>query len=214
MLNNLIEWIIDHGGLYALLFIVFAETGLLVGFFLPGDTLLFAAGIYVAKLSESFYNVHYSVIILLVIIASVLGNMAGYWFGNKTGHLLYHRKDTFFFKKKYLLQAHDFYVRYGKTTVFAAKFLPIVRTFAPIIAGIVKMQKTTFTFYNIVGSVIWVSSMILGGHYLERWVQARFGFSLKEHIEVIAISIILITTLPVLFKLFFGKKKTVAQSEI
>ena len=214
MLNNLIEWIIDHGGLYALLFIVFAETGLLVGFFLPGDTLLFAAGIYVAKLSESFYNVHYSVIILLVIIASVLGNMAGYWFGNKTGHLLYHRKDTFFFKKKYLLQAHDFYVRYGKTTVFAAKFLPIVRTFAPIIAGIVKMQKTTFTFYNIVGSVIWVSSMILGGHYLERWVQTRFGFSLKEHIEVIAISIILITTLPVLFKLFFGKKKTVAQSEI
>lgn len=214
MLNSLIEWIIDHGGLYALLFIVFAETGLLVGFFLPGDTLLFAAGIYVAKLSESFYNVHYSVIILLVIIASVLGNMAGYWFGNKTGHLLYQRKDTFFFKKKYLLQAHDFYVKYGKSTVFAAKFLPIVRTFAPIIAGIVKMPKSTFTFYNILGSAIWVSIMILGGHYLERWVQNRFGFSLKEHIEVIAIVIILITTLPVLFKLFFGKKKTIAQSEL
>ncbi|MDQ2752813.1 MAG: DedA family protein [Bacteroidota bacterium] len=214
MLNNLIEWIIEHGGLYALLFIVFAETGLLVGFFLPGDTLLFAAGIYVAKISQSFYNVHYSVIILLVIIASVLGNMAGYWFGSKTGHLLYHRKDTFFFKKKYLLQAHDFYEKYGKTTVFVAKFLPIFRTFAPIIAGIVKMPKSIFTFYNILGSMIWVSSMILGGHYLERWVQNRFGFSLKEHIEVIAIVIILITTLPVLFKLFFGKKKTVAPSEI
>lgn len=212
MLNNLIEWIIDHGGLYALLFIVFAETGLLVGFFLPGDSLLFAAGIYVAKLSESFFNVHYSVIILLVVIASVLGNLAGYWFGNKTGHLLYERKDTFFFKKKYLLQAHDFYERYGKATVFAAKFLPIVRTFAPIVAGIVKMPKSTFTFYNILGSVIWVTTMILGGHFLERWVQNQFGFSLKEHIEVIAISIILITTLPVLFKLFFGKKKTVAQS--
>ncbi len=211
MLNNLIEWIIDHGGLYALLFIVFAETGLLVGFFLPGDSLLFAAGIYVAKLSQSFYNVHYSVIIILVVIASVLGNMAGYWFGSKTGHLLYQRKDTFFFKKKYLLQAHDFYERYGKATVFAAKFLPIIRTFAPIVAGIVKMEKSTFAFYNILGSAIWVSSMILGGHYLERWVQNRFGFSLKEHIEVIAIIIILITTLPVLFKLFFGKKKTVAQ---
>ncbi len=214
MLNNLIEWIIDHGGLYALLFIVFAETGLLVGFFLPGDSLLFAAGIYVAKLSESFYNAHYSVIILLVVIASVLGNMAGYWFGNKTGPILYHRKDTFFFKKKYLLQAHHFYEKYGKATVFAAKFLPIVRTFAPVIAGIVKMPKSTFTFYNIIGSIIWVSTMILGGHYLERWVQNRFGFSLKEHIEVIAIIIILITTLPVLFKLFLGKKKPVAQSEI
>ncbi len=213
MLNNLIEWIIDHGGLYALLFIVFAETGLLLGFFLPGDSLLFAAGIYINKLSESFFNVHYITIILLIIIASVLGNMAGYWFGNKTGHLLYERKDTFFFKKKHLMRAHDFYEKYGKATVFAAKFLPIVRTFAPIVAGIVKMPKGTFTFYNIIGSIIWVATMILGGHFLESWVQNRFGFSLKDHIEVIAIVIILITTLPVLFKLFFGKR-IAAQSKV
>ncbi len=206
MLNNLIDWIIAHGGLYALLFIIFAETGLLLGFFLPGDSLLFAAGIYVSKLSESFYHVHYSVIIILVIIASFLGNMAGYWFGNKTGPLLYERKDSFFFKRKYLLRAHDFYEKYGRGTVFAAKFVPIVRTFAPIIAGIVKMPKTTFTLYNIAGSIVWVSTMILGGHFLENWVKDKYGFSLKDHIEVIALGIILITTLPVIFKLFLGKR--------
>ena len=207
MLNNLIDWIIEHGGLYALLFIVFAETGLLLGFFLPGDSLLFAAGIYVGKLSESFFHAPYSSIIILIIIASILGNSVGYWFGNKTGPLLYERKDSFFFHKKYLLRAHDFYEKYGKSTVFLAKFLPIVRTFAPIVAGIVKMPKATFTLYNILGSIVWVSSMVLGGHFLESWVKQQYGFSLKEHIEVIAISIILLTTLPVIFKLFFGKKK-------
>src|ERR1700709_2627445 len=127
MLNHLIDWVIENGGLYVLLFIIFAETGLLLGFFLPGDSLLFAAGIYVSKLSEGFYNMHYSVIILLIIIASVLGNMAGYWFGYKTGPLLYERKETFLFRRKHLMRAHDFYEKYGKATVFVAKFLPIIR---------------------------------------------------------------------------------------
>ena len=99
--------------------------------------------------------------------------------------------------------------RYGKATIFLAKFLPIIRTFAPIVAGVVKMPKATFTFYNILGSIIWVTTMVLGGHFLENWVQNRYGFSLKEHIDVIAIVIILVTTLPVIFKLFFGKKKVV-----
>jgi membrane-associated protein len=209
MLNHLIDWVIENGGLYVMLFIIFAETGLLLGFFLPGDSLLFAAGIYVSKLSASFYNVHYSIIILLIIIASVLGNMAGYWFGNKTGPVLYERKETFLFRRKHLIRAHDFYEKYGKATIFLAKFLPIIRTFAPIVAGVVKMPKSTFTFYNIMGSIIWVTSMVLGGHFLESWVRNRYGFSLKEHIDVIAIVIILVTTLPVLFKLFLGKKETV-----
>ena len=209
MLNNLIDWIIEHGGLYALLFIIFAETGLLLGFFLPGDSLLFAAGIYSSKLSESFFNAHYSVIIILIIIASILGNMAGYWFGYKTGPLLYERKESFFFRRKHLIRAHEFYEKYGKGTVFAAKFLPIIRTFAPIVAGVVKMPKSTFTLYNILGSIVWVASMFLGGHFLENWVQARYDFSLKEHIEVIAIGIIVITTIPVIIKLFFGKKPVV-----
>ena len=209
MLNNLIDWIIDHGGLYALLFIIFAETGLLLGFFLPGDSLLFAAGIYSTKLSESFFHVHYSIIIILIIIASVLGNMAGYWFGNKTGPLLYERKESFLFRRKHLLRAHEFYDKYGKGTVFVAKFMPIVRTFAPIVAGVVKMPKATFTLYNILGSMAWVASMFLGGHFLESWVQTRYNFSLKEHIEIIAIGIIVITTIPVIIKLFFGKKPVV-----
>ncbi len=209
MLNNLIDWIISHGGLYALLFIIFAETGLLLGFFLPGDSLLFAAGIYVSKLSESFYNVHYSIIILLIIIASILGNMAGYWFGYKTGPLLYERRETLLFRRKHLIRARDFYEQYGKMTIFLSKFLPIIRTFAPIVAGVVKMPKATFMLYNIMGSILWVTTMVLGGHFLENWVLQRFGYSLKDHIELIAIGIIAITTLPVIIKLFFGKKPVV-----
>ena len=138
MLNNLIDWIIENGGLYVMLFIIFAETGLFLGFFLPGDSLLFTAGIFINKISAEFYNVHYSIIILLIIIASVLGNMAGYWFGNKTGPILYERKETFLFRRKHLIRAHDFYEKYGKGTIFVAKFLPIIRTFAPIVAGVVK----------------------------------------------------------------------------
>ena len=206
LVQQFIEWIIHNGGIYVLLLVIFAETGLFVGFFLPGDSLLFAAGIYVQDLSNAFYGVHFSVIILLVITASVLGNYVGYWFGYRYGSKLFERKDSLLFKKKYLYKAKDFYEKYGKATIFMAKFLPILRTFAPIIAGIVKMEKSSFTLFNILGSAGWVLSMMLGGHYLQQWVVNQFNFSLKDHIEAIAIIIILITTLPVLFKLFFGKK--------
>jgi membrane-associated protein len=206
-IQQFIEWIINNGGLYFLLLVIFAETGLFVGFFLPGDSLLFAAGIYISDLATEFFNMHYSVIIVLVIIASVLGNIVGYWFGRKAGPLLYERKETWLFRRKHLVRATDFYHEYGKATIFLAKFLPIIRTFAPIVAGIVKMHRPTFIFYNIVGSVAWVTSMMLGGHFLQSWVLKRFDFSLKDHIEAITIGIILITTLPVLYKLFFAKKK-------
>ena len=209
MLNDLIDWIIQNGGLYILLVVVFAETGLFVGFFLPGDSLLFAAGIKMADLSTEFYNVHYSIIIVMVIIASVLGNVVGYWFGYKAGPLIYERKETWLFRKKHLLRAQEFYDKNGKGTIFLAKFLPIIRTFAPIVAGIVKMDKAPFVFYNILGSIAWVCSMMLGGHFLEQWVSERFGFSLAKHIEMIAIIIILITTLPVLYKMFFSKSNVV-----
>jgi membrane-associated protein len=214
LVQRFIEWIINNGGLYLLLFVVFAETGLFVGFFLPGDSLLFAAGIYISDLAAEFFGLHYSIIILLVIIASVLGNLVGYWFGRKTGPLLYERKETFLFRKKHLVRATDFYHDYGKATIFLAKFLPIIRTFAPIVAGIVKMDRKTFVFYNILGSICWVTSMMLGGHFLQSWVLSEFGFSLKDHIEAITIGIILVTTLPVLYKLFFGKKKVVTNQTI
>lgn len=209
-INNFVEWILANGGLFFLLFIVFAETGLFVGFFLPGDSLLFAAGIYLRKYPEGFYDLHYLVVVVLIMVASVLGNMVGYWFGNKAGPVLYKRNDSWYFKKKHLVRAHDFYEQYGKGTIFLAKFLPIIRTFAPIVAGIVKMDKGVFTLYNVLGSLAWVTSMVLGGYFIEAWVKKQFGFSLTDYIEMIAIGIILITTLPILYKLFFTKKKAAA----
>jgi membrane-associated protein len=208
-IHQFIEWIINNGGLYFLLFVVFAETGLFVGFFLPGDSLLFAAGIYLDSLAEEFFDLHYLFVIVLVIIASVLGNLVGYWFGRKTGPLLYERKETWLFRKKHLVRATDFYHQYGKATIFLAKFLPIIRTFAPIVAGIVKMDRKVFVFYNIIGSIAWVVSMMLGGYFLQTWVEKQFDFSLKDHIEAITIVIIVITTMPVLYKLFFAKKAIV-----
>ncbi|HUC79929.1 MAG TPA: VTT domain-containing protein [Flavisolibacter sp.] len=212
-LNNMVEWILNNGGLFFLLFIVFAETGLFVGFFLPGDSLLFAAGIYLKKFPEGFYHLHYLVVVLLIILASVIGNQVGYWFGRKTGPHLYQRNDTWYFKKKHLMKAQDFYHQYGKGTIFLAKFLPIIRTFAPIVAGIVKMDRSTFFLYNVLGSIAWVVSMVLGGYFIEAWVVKQFGISLTDYIELIALVIILLTTVPVFWKLFFAKKHVVPKSD-
>lgn len=204
-----IDWIIHNGGLYVFLLVVFAETGLFIGFFFPGDSLLFAAGIWVDDLAREFFGVHWSVIMAMVIVASILGNIAGYWFGYKTGPLLFERKESWLFKRKHLVRAKTFYDKYGKPTIFFAKFLPFIRTFAPIVAGMVKMNKTVFYFYNILGSICWVSIMMLGGHFLNEWVKTKFHFELKDHIEVITVIIVAITTLPVLYKVFFGHKQEV-----
>ena len=108
-LHGIIEWVIQNGGIYILLLIIFAETGLFVGFFLPGDSLLFAAGIVLGRLSEEFFVHSIPIVIICVIIASVIGNIVGYWFGKKTGPLLYERKETWIFRKKHLLRAKEFY---------------------------------------------------------------------------------------------------------
>jgi membrane-associated protein len=213
-LQRFIEWIIEYGGLYILLLVVFAETGLFVGFLFPGDSLLFAAGIYMDDLATEFFGVHWSIIMFMVMGASIVGNMVGYWFGKKAGPLLFERRETWLFKRKHMIRAKEFYDRYGKATIFLAKFLPIIRTFAPIVAGVVKMPRPAFMFYNIIGSICWVASMMMGGYFLETWVQRKWDFSLKDHIEAITIGIILVTTLPVLYKLFFSKKPIVpANSE-
>ena len=214
-LQNFIDWIIKYGGLYILLLVVFAETGLFVGFFFPGDSLLFAAGVFLDPIANDFTGMPHDapndfhwphlLIIVMVAVASILGNFVGYWFGRKTGPLLYERRETWLFKKKHLIKAKKFYDKYGKSTIFLAKFLPIIRTFAPIVGGMVKMDSKTFSLYNIIGSICWVGTMMLGGYFLNEWFKKRFGFELQEYIEVIAIGIILITTLPVLYKLFFGK---------
>ena len=192
-------------GLLVILFIIFAETGLFAGFFLPGDSLLFLAGIYSELLTQqiSVGNDFINVVVLssLVSLAGVFGNMVGYWFGVKGGTYLYNKEDTFWFKEKYLLQSRDFFDKYGGKAIIFARFLPIFRTFAPIVAGIAAMDKKKFMFNNIVGSVLWSFSMIFAGHYLSALFLEKFDIDLKKHIEYIVIGIVLVTTLPVLWKL-------------
>jgi len=220
------EFYIQIGGLWLLLFIIFAETGLFAGFFLPGDSLLFLAGIFAQKMSNGEPGLSHSflklvglgnvnnewldlfVLIILISLAGILGNMVGYWFGKKSGPFLYERKDTFFFKKKYLLRAHDFYNQYGGWAIVAARFVPIIRTFAPIVAGVVKMDKKKFVYFNIIGCVSWVTAMLLAGHFLNKWIKSKFGYDLADHLEMIVIIIVVISTAPIIYKFFFAKDKT------
>ncbi len=209
------QWYIENGGLWFIVFAIFAETGLFAGFFLPGDSLLFVTGIFSNELVKTGLgvdtgNTFVNLLILSVIIslAGIVGNFIGYWFGRKSGSFLFERKDTFFFKKKYLFQAKDFYYKHGVAAIIMARFLPIVRTFAPIVAGIVGMDKKKFTYYNVVGSIAWVFSMLFAGHYLQKLFESQFNFDLKKHLELIVIGIVLITTAPVIIKLFFSGKKT------
>lgn len=208
------EFYILNGGLWLFLFIVFAETGLFAGFFLPGDSLLFVAGIYSHELITKGLGInlgsdllHLLLLTGLVIVAGVAGNSVGYWFGRKSGPALYQRNDSFFFKKKYLNKAHDFYEENGAGTIVVARFLPIIRTFAPIVAGIVQMDKKKFSFYNIAGCIAWSFTMLFAGHYLYKIILDKFDFDLKKHLEVIVLGIVVVTTLPVIWKLFFHKKK-------
>jgi len=208
------QWYIENGGLWFILFVVFAETGLFAGFFLPGDSLLFVSGIFSDDLftgafgwnaNNSFF--HLLLLGAFIALAGIIGNTVGYWFGKKSGPFLFERKDTFFFKKKYLFQAKDFYDQHGGGAIVFARFIPIVRTFAPIVAGIVSMDRKKFSFYNITGSIAWVYSMLFAGHYLQKFIYNQFQFDLKKHLEVIVIGIVLLTTAPVIMKLFFSKKR-------
>ena len=208
------QWYIENGGLWFIVFAVFAETGLFAGFFLPGDSLLFVTGIFSNDLvqkglginiNSSFVNL---VILGIVIsLAGIIGNFVGYWFGKKSGPFLFERKDTFLFKKKYLLQAKDFYDKHGGGAIVMARFIPIVRTFAPIVAGIVQMENKKFTFCNIAGSLAWVFSMLFAGHYLQQFILKVFNFDLKQHLEIIVLGIVLVTTVPIFLKLLLDKKK-------
>ena len=198
-------------GLFIVLFIVFAETGLFVGFFLPGDSLLFLSGIYCASLVQNVVTIDNDAInvILLassVAVAGILGNMVGYWFGAKSGYYLFKKEDSFWFKKKYLIQSKDFFEKYGGKAIIFARFLPIFRTFAPIVAGIVTMDKKKFMFFNVVSSFLWSFVLIFSGHYLYGLFLEK-GINLKKHIELIVIVIILISTLPVVLKLVKNKVK-------
>lgn len=203
-LNNLTdpEWIMRYGGLYIVVLIIFIESGFFFGFFLPGDSLLFIAGMIIANTLSPFTlpAVNLSYWIILIALAGILGNYAGYWFGKKSDRLLF-SKDTWLFKRKYLEQAKSFYDKKGGGAIMFARFLPIIRTFAPIVAGMIRMNMKKFSLYNILGSFLWSCSIVTAGFLAGEnvWV--------KDNLEKIIIGIVLVTTAPVLMKLVFGKMK-------
>jgi len=212
------QFYIEHGGLWLILFVVFAETGLFAGFFLPGDSLLFVAGIYSHNIANEIVptnNEYLDLLVLLALIslAGIAGNSVGYWFGRKVGPAMYGWKENILFKRRYLRQAHDFYEKHGGGAIVIARFIPIVRTFAPIVAGIVQMDRKRFSLFNIIGCVAWVFSMLFGGHFLQKWILAEFGFDLRDHLEVIVLGIVLVTTAPIFYKLIFHKEKSASHTD-
>lgn len=204
------DWIMLYGGLYFVTFIVFAETGLFVGFFLPGDTLLFITGMIIANSLSPFATPILNLLywVFLISAAGIAGNYLGYWFGRKSGHMLFQRKDSWIFKKKHLYQAKEFYEKKGGGAIVFARFLPIVRTFAPIIAGVVEMDRKKFTFYNILGSFAWVGSIVTAGFLLgdNAWVQ--------QNLEKIILLIVVLTTAPLIIKAITGRRKEVKMAPI
>lgn len=186
------ESIIRHGGLYLLLFVVFAETGLFVGFFLPGDSLLFTAGLLCAT---GILRVHPALLVIEIIVAAVLGNMVGYAFGKKVGILLFERRSGLFFRHEHLVSANEFYLKHGNKTMIISRFLPIVRTFVPIVAGIVHLEYKRFALYSLIGAILWVNGMVLSGYYLGKYVPGT-----QEYLEYIVIFLIVITALPFIVK--------------
>ena len=173
-----------------LLFVVFAETGLFIGFFLPGDSLMFISGM-ICSTKPELLNVSIFVLIISLISAAVLGNIVGYWFGKRVGPGLFKRDDSLIFKKRYVEITDSFYKRHGGKTLILGRFLPIIRTFAPILAGIIKIDFGKFMLYNIVGASAWVTSLALAGFYL-----GQFEF-VRNNIGYIVIGLIIVTMIPV-----------------
>lgn len=188
------ESIIHYGGIYLLLLVVFAETGLFVGFFLPGDSLLFTAGLLC---SAGILTMHPAFLVILIIIAAVAGNMVGYVFGKKVGPLLFKRKSGILFRQEHLERANEFYNKHGKKTIILSRFLPVVRTFAPIVAGIVKLEFYKFIIYSFAGAILWVNTLVLAGYFLGKYLPET-----KEYLGYIIIFLIVITSIPFIINLF------------
>ncbi len=196
------ESIIQYGGLWLLLFVLFAETGLLIGFFLPGDSLVFVSGLLCAT-SPQLLGVNIFMLMASMCFAAIVGNMFGYYFGYKAGETLYEKKDSLFFKKSHLLTTKAFYEKHGGKTIILGRFLPIVRTFAPILAGVIKIDFKKFMFYNIVGALAWINSIGLAGYFLGQ----KFP-GIKNYLGYIIIGFIVITTIPVLRTYLKNKKES------
>jgi membrane-associated protein len=181
-----VRGLVQAGGYVALAIIVFAETGLMIGFFLPGDSLLVTAGLFAAKgdLNIVFLN-------LLLMACAIVGDGTGYLIGKRLGPALFKREDSLLFKKKHLIATHDFYERHGGKTIIIARFVPIVRTFAPVVAGMANMKYRHFALFNIIGGIAWVFSMTMIGYLLVTIFPAT-----EKHIEKVIIVVLFLSVLP------------------
>ncbi len=193
----------------ALFLIIFAESGLLIGFFLPGDSLLFVAGLLAHPGKEQLAPLW--VILLGCFVAAVLGDQVGYLFGKKVGPSLFKRPDSRIFKQAYIGQAQDFFDKHGSKTIVLARFVPIVRTFAPIVAGVGKMRYRTFLVFNLVGALLWAIGVTLLGYFVGNvsWV--------KDNIELAAIGIVVLSLIPAAIEIFRARrhaKRNTAPAEV
>lgn len=184
-LSNLPE-LIQWAGFVGLTIIIFSETGLLVGFFLPGDSLLVTAGLLGAK---GYLNVYQ--LAPLLTLAAMCGNSTGYFIGRTSGPRIFRRDDSLLFNKKHAMRAHEFYERHGKKTIILAQFMPIIRTFAPVVAGVGGMSFRNFFSYNVLGALAWIWSMTFTGYFLGRYIPG-----IDRHIEIVVIIVILVSIMP------------------
>ena len=187
-----LEEIVVWGGYAGLFLIIYAETGLLIGFFLPGDSVLVTAGLLIAS---GHVPMNVTLLILLLCVAAISGDATGYWIGVRTGQALYHRPQSRFFRRDHLLKAKEFYEKYGGITIVLARFMPFVRTFAPVVAGVGEMKYRRFALFNVFGGIGWVVSMVLLGYYLGQTVPG-----IERHIEYIIVIVVLVSVLPMILK--------------
>jgi membrane-associated protein len=195
------ETIISTGGLFLILLIIFAENGLFFGFFLPGDTLLFSTGLVCAT-KPTLLNVSIYTLLYTICLAAYLGSYFGYYFGLKTGTRLYQKKDTLLFKRKYLVSAEEFFKRKGGLALVMGRFLPILRTFAPIIAGITQYDRLKFFYYNILGGTLWVVSLLLIGYFLGILIPNS-----EKYLELMIMGIVIITWIPMILTYIKEKRR-------
>ncbi len=202
---NFLEYLSDPSklisfvGLVGIVLIVFVETGLLVGFFLPGDSLLITAGLFAARGDISIVQ-----LIIFTFLAAVIGDATGFYIGKRLGKLLYTKEDSFIFKKKHIKHAHEFYEKHGGKTIIIARFVPIIRTFAPTVAGAAHMKYSQFFAYNVIGAFFWITSMCLGGYYLGH----LFGEHINNYIHIIIMGVILLSFLPIIWQWILVRKKS------
>lgn len=192
----LIKW----AGYFGLTAIVFSETGLLFGFFLPGDSLLVTAGLFAA---QGFLNVWK--LGLLLNAAAIAGNFTGFLIGRTSGPRIFNREDSLFFHRKHLIRAHDFYERHGGKTIVLAQFMPILRTFAPVIAGASGMNFRRFALFNVLGSIVWIWSMLLIGYFLATYIPGVI-----DHLELVIITVVFLSALPGIISWWRSRKQPAA----